>query len=226
MKKLLYITLMAVLVVTALAGCGAEEVAQPAPADVGGSETDSGATVDTSYANALDVGSQLALGTIRLEETENDIAPEQAVALLPLWQAIQAGTLQGEAETNAVLNQIEGKMTSEQLAAIAAMQLTQDDLRAWAESQGLNLASSPDEMVTRMVKGSQELSPEVQATMEAMREAGGGPPTDLSEEEREAMRATAEASGMSFGGRGFGSAGQSAILTEPLIELLTQRAAK
>ena len=224
--KLWHITLIAVLVVTALAGCGAED-ATPAPADVGGSETDTGAALDTSYANALDAGSQLALGTIRLEEMEKGVTPEQAAALLPLWRAIQAGTLQGNAELNAVLKQIEGQMTPEQLAAIAAMQLTRDDLQAWAESQGLNLASSPEEMAARMAKSGQELSPEVQATMEAMRAAGGGPPTDLSEEEREAMRATAEASGVNFGNRGFrGGAGQINILAQPLIELLTQRAAE
>jgi len=227
MRKLLCITLIAVLVVTTLAGCAGGE-ATPAPTDAGGSETDTGAAVDTSYANALDVGSQLALGTIRLEETENGVTPEQAAALLPLWQAIQAGTLQGETETNAVLKQIERVMTPEQLAAIAALQSTWDDLQAWAESQGVSLGPSPEEIAARQAEGGQELSPEAQATRQAMGEGGGsGSGADLSEEERAAKRATAEASGTSFGSGGSGGgAGQSTVLTESLIELLTLRAAE
>ena len=46
----------------------------------------------------------------------------------------------------------------------------------------------------------------------------------MSEEERESMRATAEASGMTFGGRGGARRGQLALIAEPLVELLTQLA--
>ena len=31
------------------------------------------------------------LGTIRLEETENAVTPQQAKSLLPLWQSLQGG---------------------------------------------------------------------------------------------------------------------------------------
>ena len=76
------------------------------------------------------------------------------------------------------------------------------------------------------------MSEEEREAMRATVEAGGGMPFgggrgNLSQEEREAMRATAEASGMNFGTRGFrGGAGQINILAQPLIELLTQRAAE
>ena len=76
--------------VTVLAGCGGEQ-ATPAPADIGSSGTYTSAVLDTSYPDALDVRSQLALGTIQLEEAENGVTPEQATALLPLWQALQGG---------------------------------------------------------------------------------------------------------------------------------------
>lgn len=213
--------------VTVLAGCGGEQ-ATPAPADIGSSGTYTSAVLDTSYPDALDVRSQLALGTIQLEEAENGVTPEQATALLPLWQALQGGVT-AQAEVDAVLAQIEGTMTSEQLAAITAMQLTQDDLRAWAQSQGLGVP--PGGGAGRM-GGGQELSPEERATRQAERGGGREPSPEmatrraefesLSEEEREALRATIEAGG----GRAGARPGQSTILLDPLIELLTQRAAE
>ncbi len=95
------------------------------------------AVLVTSYENALPANSQLALGTLRLEGTKDAVTPAQAKTLLPLWQAIQNGVLQNDAETNAVLKQIEGTMTAEQLAAIAAMQLTTEDMMAYAQENGL-----------------------------------------------------------------------------------------
>jgi len=224
------ITLVLVLVVTALAGCGGSQAtATPEPVSIGGSETYASAVLDASYSGALDVGGQLALGTIRLEETENGVTPQQATALLPLWQALQGGTLRGSAEANAVLKQIEGEMAPEQSETIAAMQLTQDNLRAWAQEQGLSLGISPEERATRQAEGGgQELSAEEQALRQA---TGGGQGAmkggGLSQEEIEALRATAEASGMSTGGgRADAGAGQFTILLEPLVELLTKRAAE
>jgi hypothetical protein len=76
-----------------------------APANGGDNETPADTTLDASIPNALDVPSQLALGTLRLEETGNAITPEQ----------------------------IEGEMTLTQLEAIAAMQLAQEDLWAWRQ---------------------------------------------------------------------------------------------
>jgi hypothetical protein len=130
-------------------------------------------------------------------------------------------------------------MTSEQLAAIAAMQLTAEDMRTWAQEQGLGMDFSPEAMATRQAERGGEgsfgprgnLSEEEREAMRATMEAGGMPfggnRGNMSEEEREAMRATAEASGMPFGGRGFrGGAGQLNFFIEPLIDLLTRRAAE
>ena len=247
--RLAYVTMILVLAIGALAGCGAEEPSastgeqgSPAQVDSEGSEVHTSAALDASYENALPVDSQLALGTFLLEGTENAVTPGQAKTLLPLWQAIQGGTLQGEAETNAVLKQIEGAMTPEQLAAIAAMQLTREDQGTWAQSQGLSLGLSPDARATRQAAGGgtgaagsfSDLSEEERASMRATAQAGGlsgggggagGRFSDLSEEERASMRATAEAGGTAFGGRRAGP-GQITFLARPLVELLAQRAAE
>jgi hypothetical protein len=235
--KRLYIGLVLVLVIGILVGCGGEE-ATPAPVDEGDGETYTSAVLDTSYPDALSVSNQLALGTIQLEETENAVTPEQAATLLLLWQALRGGVT-AEAEVNAVLKQIEGTMTQEQLAAIAAMQLAQEDLRAWMEEQGQGMGGGPPG-----AGGEQEVSPEVRATRQAEFGGEGMPPggemppematrraefENMSEEEREALRATMQAGGgMPGGPGGRGGAGgrQFVILLNPLIELLTQRAAE
>jgi hypothetical protein len=234
------IGLVLVLVVVALAGCGDGEAA-PAEGSVAeeDSETFSSTVLDTSYADALNASSQLALGTIQLEETENSVTSEQAITLLPLWQALQQGGVTAQAEVDAVLKQIEGTMTSEQLAAIAAMQLTQEDLQAWMQEQGPGRGGgfpgagegqvvSPELRATRQAEfGGEEMPPEM-ATRRAEFEG-------MSEEERAAMRATMEAGGGMPGGAGGGpgsggrpGAGgrQYIVVLNPLIELLTQRAAE
>ena len=219
--KVWQITLVLVLLAGILAGCGTAASPSPdgatetsaVPADGatslagGGSETVASAALNESYEGALPASSQLALGTFLLEGTETAVTSEQAQTLLPLWQVIESGTLKSEGESAAVLKQIEGAMTPAQLAAIAAMQLTLEDVGAWAQEQGLNLGSSP----------------EAGAPDRAADGGKGGAGADLSEEERDAMRATAGASGTTPGGRQVGvGAGQLAMLAGPLVELLTE----
>jgi hypothetical protein len=215
-------TLILVLTIAVLAGCGGE---QAAPVDEGGSETLSSAVLNTSYPNALDVSGQLVLGILRLEEMENAVTPKQATALLPLWQALRGGVT-AQAEVNAVLKQIQGTMTQEQLGAIAAMQLTQEDLQAWIEEQGLRLEPGPGRG-----GGAQEMSPDVRATRQAEFAGGEMPPEmatrraqfeSMSEEDLAALRATAEAGGMPA--RAGAGSRQFPILLNPLLELLEARA--
>jgi hypothetical protein len=240
------LTLLVAVVVVTAAACGGTATPEQA-AELGSGYTSE--VIDSSYEGALSVASQLALGTMLLEETECQVDPEQAEDLLPLWQAMQSG-LTAEAEAEAVLRQIEATMTHDQLEAIGAMQLTQEDMEAWMADEGYAfVGSGPD----------RTLSPEVQATLEARRGGawppGGGQfqspqdgemPSDMAtrmaqmqsmtDEEREAMRATAQAGGAllvgpggagglgGFGGRGGGRT--IGFLVRPLIELLEGRAAQ
>lgn len=131
--KLWHIGWALLLTVIVLAGCRGSE---PTPAaDAGLGDTYTSEALDASYPSALNASSQLMLGTIKLEGTEHAVTPGQAKVLLPLWQAFQGGALQASAERNAVLARIEAQMTPAQLEAIAAMQLTPDDLRAWAQDR-------------------------------------------------------------------------------------------
>jgi hypothetical protein len=224
------------LPVALLAACVRNEPAQVT--DETGSDAYTSEALDTSYSGALSAANQLMLGTLLLEDTEHAVTPEQAKTLLPLWQALQGGGVTIQAEINAVLKQIEGEMTQEQLEAIAAMQLTQDDLRTWMEEQGMG-AGFP--------RPGGDISDEEREAVRATMQAGGGfpgggemPPEmatrraefeNMTDEEREALRATMQAGG-GFpgggpgGGRGgrSGSAGRQAnFLLRPLIELLEER---
>jgi hypothetical protein len=60
------------------------------------------AYLTNQHEGALPVTMQLSLGTLRLEDTDQAVAPEQAPKLLPLWQALQSGAIQNSAERNAV----------------------------------------------------------------------------------------------------------------------------
>ena len=85
------------------------------------------APLTQDYENALPVLSQLVVGTFQLEDTDRRSTAEQAAKLLPLWKAyrgMSGGTSSSPVEMQALLKQIRGEMTGEQLEAIAAMQLT------------------------------------------------------------------------------------------------------
>lgn len=184
MKQTITLGLLALLVLIA-AACGGSPVAPAAaeaaaePAAVQAAAVVPAAApasrLDTGYEGALPQRNQLLLGTLRLEDSAAAaVTGEQAAKLLPLWQGIRATTSTGtasEAETNALLAQIEAALTDDQLTAIAAMQLTQTDLQEWGKSQGLSVGTGEG---AAMGAGSgQSLSPEARATRRAERGGTG-----------------------------------------------------
>jgi len=257
--RALYVIIVLAVVGAMLAGCGGGASSSVTPQSgsvpVATAGVYTSAVLLTGHENALPANSQLALGTLRLEGTDDAVTPAQATMLLPLWQAIQSGVLQSDAETNAVLKQIEGTMTAEQLAAIAAMQLTTEDVMAYAQESGLQspgavpgaMGSAPGAgaMATPPAGGAQggpggfgNLTEAERAAMRATAEAEGFGPgssqggqggpgfANMTDEQRAAMRATAEAGGMTFPGRpGTTGQGQITMLAARLVDLLTQRAA-
>lgn len=163
-----------VLIVLALAGC-ASGAATPASAVTGG-DTYASATLDVDYTNALTVRNQLALGILNLEGTANEVTPTQAKSLLPLWQALRGTARSGAAataEVDALLSQIEETLTPAQLEAISALRLTQDDLRAWAESQGITVGTGAGAGAGGGMGAGRGLSPEERATRQAESSGSG-----------------------------------------------------
>jgi hypothetical protein len=216
MKRSGLLAVLVLIVVVAAVGC--KKVEPTVVVDVGSADPASGGPpADLAGVNGL------VLGTLRLEGMQDAVTPAQAAELLPLWQVVESGSLQGAAETQAVLKQIEGKMTETQLSAIDAMSLTWQDMQDWMEEQGIEMPERPgtsgqggpgafqnmsEEERNKMREEFQSMTPEQRATRMAEmgfeRPQGGGP-----------------GGGFSRGG----ARGGNALLTL-LIELLTERAAE
>lgn len=215
----LTLPLLLILAVVVLTGCS-QRADDPAE-----SSSPAGGPAAPGQPDGLDPTNQLVLGTLKLEGTADAVTPGQAAELLPLWQMIDGGSLEGDVETQTVLKQIEAKMSDAQRAAIEAMALTAEHVTDWAEAQGIEMQAPPADQ-------------------------GGGPGAlqNLSEDERAKMREelqnmtaeeratrTAElgiqrpegGQGSSAGapsGRAAGG-GRFNVLLTPLIDLLAERAA-
>jgi len=146
-KKVYFIG--ALLLILLLAACSSPTIST---ADDDGIDSDSGpeqsqtlsARLSDDYADALSVQGQLALGTLQLEETELAVDEALAAELLPLWRAAQSlanSDTAADAEVKAVINQIQDTMTPEQVAAIAAMELTEQSLTTMIENQELSFGA-------------------------------------------------------------------------------------
>jgi hypothetical protein len=171
MKRLILSIGLVALAALLLTACGGQPAAGQASASAS-----SGTSLDTSYTSALPVRSQLLLGTLKLEESGQPLSAAQAAALLPLWQGIRGTMNSGaaaQAETDALLKQIEAALNAEQLAAIRGWKLTQADLQEWGRSQGISAgaetAAASGGTGTGQPGGGQALSAEARATRQAER---------------------------------------------------------
>jgi hypothetical protein len=209
--------ILAFALVMSVVGCQKQDTEQDVDVDVAEPSTN-------ERSGGLDATNELVLGTLWLENTTAAVTPEQAAELLPLWQIVASGSLKSAAETEAVLKQIEGKMSDAQLVAIEAMALSGEDMQAWMEEQGIEMPAP--------AAGAQD---------------GPGAFGDLSEDERASMRdqfqnmsaqerATRMAEmgverpeGVEQGDRQGGVPGAGRrpnFVLAPLIDLLTARAAQ
>jgi hypothetical protein len=228
----------------ALSACG--EAAGSGQAQAGSTTGNaSGQDSSTGQAAALALGkadlplaTQLALGTLQLEGTGTAVSQEQASELLFLWRAHQSLNASGTAaqvELDALVEQIQAAMTSEQLTAIAEMKLTGESMMAWVQENGRMLQSDASGQSNAGAFG---LRPPQGSDRGGPPDGGmGGPPgggmgapgggfgpgagegaTGLTPE----MRSTLQARRQAEGGGGDRLA---QLLLEPLIEMLQSRLA-
>jgi hypothetical protein len=112
MKKNIFWTSIFILTLTACASSG--------PQAARGSQT-------------LSTQAQLAIGTLRLEDTEYPITSEQAEELLPMWYVLQDlnnSDTAAQEEIDGLTKQIQETLTSHQTEAIAALNLSREDMFA------------------------------------------------------------------------------------------------
>lgn len=92
---------------------------------------------------SLPLETQIAVGTLKLAGTDQEITVEQARDLLVYWEVYKdLGQSQtaAQAEVDGLVAQIQETMTSNQLKAIADMNLTQQDVNA--SMQGVTAGSN------------------------------------------------------------------------------------
>jgi len=206
--------LIVVIAGVMLAGCKSSGQSTPTAATKSPGDTYTSKTLSTSFTGALNASSQLMLGILRLEGTDNAITSEQAKTMMSLLQSLQGQALKADAEVNAVLAAIEAQLKPAQLSAIANMHLTQDDLQAWTRDNSQAGGPGP---------GQGGVGP--QGTPGAPPASGGGArPAQMPTRQAQAGGAAPQGGGRpganAGGGPGFG---QSNVLLNSLIRLLVTK---
>jgi len=93
----------------------------------------------------LPLSEKLAIGTLKLEGTGSAITAKQASDLLPLWQVYSSlitSDTAAQEEKDALAEQIQETMTSDQIKAIDGMNLTQRDVFASMQELGITTSEA------------------------------------------------------------------------------------
>jgi hypothetical protein len=101
--------------------------------------SDTNGTDDSPGSTSLSQVNMLLVGTLNLEDTDQAISADEAATLLPLWQAyrsLSTSQTSAEVEVEALLNQIQSTMTTEQVQVIKTMNLTDTDMMDLMQSMG------------------------------------------------------------------------------------------
>ena len=120
--------------------------------------------------NDLPIETQLAVGTLKLDGTAQDVSAEQAEQLLLYWQVykeLSHSETAAQAEIDGLISQIQETMTDDQMQAINEMDITQQDV--FTAMQGLTVASSSSSASTVSVPSGSSSGGGMPA---------GGPPAD------------------------------------------------
>jgi hypothetical protein len=94
---------------------------------------------DSPGNTSLSLVNMLMVGMLKLEDTGQAVTADEAEKLLPLWQAYRSLSISdtsAEAEVEALLDQIQNTLTTEQFEAIKALNLTQTDMLDLMQSLG------------------------------------------------------------------------------------------
>lgn len=134
MKKM-YLIVASVLLVAVASACNpsdGQEIIATERVVAGEEATPGGFELPESF--------QLMLGVFALEETEFAVTLDQASEMLTLWKAFRSLSTSdtvAAAELEAVVGQIQATFTREQTEAIAAMELTQENIFEVAQDLGV-----------------------------------------------------------------------------------------
>ncbi len=94
----------------------------------------------------LPATTQLIVGTLKLDGTDQAVTAKQATDLLPLWQTMKvlsASDTAAQQEKDALVAQIQETMTPQQMQAITSMKLTRADMFTFLQGQGTGTGNGP-----------------------------------------------------------------------------------
>jgi hypothetical protein len=190
----------------------------------------------TQESAALPIATELIVGTLKLEGTDQAVSADQAKELLMLWQVYQElsnNDTAAQAEFDGLVDQIQGTMTAEQMNAITAMKLTQSDVFALMQEKGLS-AGQPQQSNSGSGSGSSTRSsggftpPNGGATggPPDAGMAGGGPPDGgiAGMVGTGSTTSTGQTQSTGTGSSAVRSAGVPSALVDALVQILEQRA--
>ncbi len=103
-------------------------------------------TSGTMDASTMTLETKLAIGILKLEGTDNAVTAEQAKELLPLWKGVKVFSSSdtiSDAEMEALDQQIQDTLTTAQLQAINAMDLSDQDMSTIASDLGVTMGFGP-----------------------------------------------------------------------------------
>ena len=96
----------------------------------------------TGTGQTLTLNEKLAAGTLKMEGTDLAVTADQAKELLPLWKAVKTLSTSDTAsqlEIEAVYQQIQDTLTAEQLASIEALDLSGSNLQQLMTDLGIEV---------------------------------------------------------------------------------------
>ena len=134
MKKIT-ITFMTIFVLTLTACSGGTSTTQQAATN----------QTTTTSPTEMPLASKLVIGSFKLEGTGNAITAGQAAELIPLWQVYQqlsTSDTAAQEEITALAEQIQEAMTTDQMNAIDAMNLTPQDIFTVMQEQGIQFGGN------------------------------------------------------------------------------------
>jgi len=179
----------------------------------------------TQASSASPTELQLAVGILKLEGTENEVTAEQAPELLMLWQVYQElgqSDTAAQEEVEALIEQVQETMTAQQIQAITAMQITQQDVAAAMQGSSVftNSSQSNNNSATSSNSGMPAGGPQDGGVPPDM--GGGAMPADFAGSGGQTTSNGQTQYARTGSGLG-GSAGIPTALVDMLIQVLEQK---
>jgi hypothetical protein len=143
-KNILFLILLVLML--ALSACSSTGETASDTGDQASVASNTEGTPAAGDQTALSDTVELMIGTMLLDSTDQAVDAAKAGTLLTLWKAYRSlndSETSAAAELDAVVKQIKGEMTPEQLAAIEALQLTNANMMEKMQQAGIQVGMGP-----------------------------------------------------------------------------------